>query len=66
MRLGWSTEAECKWFLGSVNFGNRYYLGAHSPFEPAPDDDPMSLVMASEFVRKLLARWIASKIKTGK
>jgi hypothetical protein len=52
--------------LGSVNFGNRYYLGAHSPFEPAPDDDPMSLVMASEFVRKLLARWIASKIKTGK
>jgi len=52
--------------LDSANFGNRYHFGAHSPLEDALDENPMSLVMASEFVRKLLARWIASKIKMGK
>jgi hypothetical protein len=69
VRLGWATEAECKRFLDSANFGNRYHLGAlgaHPPLEDALDENPMSLVMASEFVRKLLARWIASKIKMGK
>jgi hypothetical protein len=66
VRLGWATEAECKRFLDSANFGNRYHFGAHSPLEDALDENPMSLVMASEFVRKLLARWIASKIKMGK
>jgi hypothetical protein len=49
-----------------VNFGNKYYLGAHSPLDRASgqNQDPMSLVMASEFVRELLALWISSKIAT--
>jgi hypothetical protein len=64
LRRGWATQPECSRFDDSVNFGNKYYLGAHSPLDLAPgqNQNPLSLVMASEFVRTLLARWIASKI----
>jgi hypothetical protein len=40
------------------------FFGAHSRLEGAPGQNPTSLVMASEFVRKL-ARWIDSKIVTA-
>jgi hypothetical protein len=68
LRRGWATQPECARFDDSVNFGNKYYLGAHSPLDLAPgqNQDPLSLVMASEFVRALLARWIASKIAITK
>jgi hypothetical protein len=61
---GWATLQECTCFDDSVNFGNKYYLGAHSPLDltPGQNQNPLSLVTASEFVRKLLALWIASKI----
>jgi hypothetical protein len=47
-----------------MNFGNDYYLGAHARQERAAyqNQNPVSLAMTEEFVRKLLARWIASKI----
>ena len=48
----------------SMNFGNDYYLGAHARQERASyqNQNPMSLAMTEEFVRKLLAQWIAWKI----
>jgi hypothetical protein len=67
VRLGWATQPECKRFLESVNFGSEYYRGAHSPLErKSKNENPMPLVAAVEFVRKLLARWIKSKIATAK
>ena len=67
VRLGWATEAECARFDESSNFGNRNFFGAHSKFELAPgqNQNPLSLVMASEFVRKLLAQWLTSKIASS-
>ena len=68
LRRGWATQPECARFDDSVNFGNKYCLGAHSPLDltPGQNQNPLSLVMASEFVRTLLARWIASKIAITK
>ena len=65
-RLGWATKPECKRFLKSVNLGSEYYRGAHSPFEPYQNKNPMPLVAAVEFMRKLLAQWIKSKIAMAK
>jgi hypothetical protein len=67
-RLGWATQQECSRLDESFNFGNEYYLGAHSPLErrSIQNQDRMSLVMAAEFVRKLLARWLTSKIGGSK
>ena len=67
VRLGWATKPECKGFLKSVNLGSEYYRGAHSPLEhPGQNKNPMPLVAAVEFMRKLLARWIESKIAIPK
>jgi hypothetical protein len=61
---GWVDEPECVRLDDSLNFGNRDYLGAHTRLERRPDQnkDPMSLVMAADFVRRLLAQWITSKL----
>jgi hypothetical protein len=61
VRRGWATLPECTNFKASVNSGNQYHLGAHARHE-YQNPNPMSLAMSEEFVRKLLARWIASKI----
>jgi len=65
VRRGWATLPECTNFNASVNSGNQYYLGAHARRE-SQNPNPMSLAMSEEFVRKLLAHWIASKIGTAK
>lgn len=61
---GWATKSECARLKESMNFGNDYYLGAHARQERAAgkNQNPMSLAMTEEFVRKLLDRWITSKI----
>ena len=68
VRLGWASPPECTRLYESMNFGNDYYLGAHARQERAShqNQNPMSLAMTEEFVRKLLARWITSKIEVGK
>jgi len=64
VRRGWATLPECTRLEETMNFGNDYYLGAHARQERAAyqNQNPVSLAMTEEFVRKLLARWIASKI----
>jgi hypothetical protein len=64
LRLGWATQPECVRFDESVNFGREELFGAHSLLELAPgqNKNPMHLGEAVEFVRKLLAQWLASKI----
>jgi len=64
VRRGWATDPECTRIDESMNFGNDYFLGAHARQERAPDQNqnPVSLGETEEFVRKLLARWIDSKI----
>lgn len=67
VRLGWATKPEFRRFLKSVNLGSEYYRGAHSPFEhPGQNKNPMPLVAAVEFMRKLLAQRIESKIAMAK
>ena len=65
IRRGWADEPECTRVDESLNFGNKDYLGAHPRLDrrPGQNKDPMSLVMASEFVRTLLARWIEFKAR---
>lgn len=67
VRLGWATEQECARFNQSVNFGDKEYNGAHSPLELAqrPNSNHMNLVEAVEFVRMLLARWLAWKTNSN-
>jgi hypothetical protein len=64
VRRCWATLAECTRLEETMNFGNDYYLGAHARQERAAyqNQNPMSLAMTEEFVRKLLAQWIAWKI----
>lgn len=68
VQCGWTTWAECTRLAESMNFGNDFYLGAHARQERTSDQNqnPLSLAMTEEFVRKLLARWIASKIERVK
>jgi len=63
LRLGWATQVESAHFDETVNFGRDDLHGAHSRLELAPgqNKNPMNLVEAGEFVRKLLARWLALK-----
>lgn len=67
LRLGWATQSECARFDDSVNFGHKDDHGAHSRLELAPskNQNPMHLVEATEFVRKLIALWLASKINSA-
>jgi hypothetical protein len=64
VRRSWATSSECNRLDESMNFGNDYYLGAHARQESAThqNQNSVSLAMTEEFVRKLLARWIGSKI----
>jgi hypothetical protein len=64
VRRGWATQPECTRLDEGMNFGDDYYLGAHARQERASyqNQNPISLGMTEEFVRKLLARWLASKI----
>jgi hypothetical protein len=63
LRLGWATQAECARFDETVNFGHKELHGAHSALELAAgqNKNPLNLVEAAEFLRILLARWLASK-----
>ena len=61
---GWASAAECEAFKHSVDFGHQKELGAHSRFElrPGQSSNSMNMVEAAEFLRRLLANWIESKI----
>jgi hypothetical protein len=63
LRLGWATQQECARFDEGVNFGHKELHGAHSGLELASrqNKNPMNIAEAAEFVRKLLARWLASR-----
>jgi hypothetical protein len=64
VQRGWAARAECTRLDESMNFGNDLYLGAHARQERTSNQNqnPLSLAMTEEFVRKLLAQWIDSKM----
>jgi hypothetical protein len=58
----WASDDDCATFWDSVNYGDRKSPGAHSQLRRAANQNPMNRIVAGEFLRGLLAKWIESKI----